>query len=152
MPSLPGIAYGSSHKNASGYQDYRFPFSQPDGLLQGFLHLWDCPNRIAELVNHLHQLFRLCGGSTIGIMGLYQLYSFRCDNATELANGHRLLMMPDLLNYLLTGNAVNEYTNATMALLCDQNKRCWEKRILERLRIPGAFLAGLSREGTRWSS
>lgn len=93
------------------------------------------------------ELFQLCAGSTIGIMGLYQLFSFRCDNATELTSGHRLLMIPDLLNYLLTGRAVNEYTNATMSLLCNQDTRSWEKRILARLGISDTILGEIVMPG-----
>jgi len=93
------------------------------------------------------ELFGLCAGSTIEIMGLYQLFSFACDNAPELREGHRMLMIPDLLNYLLTGRACNEYTDATMALVCDQHRRTWEKRILSRLGIPDSFLGELVMPG-----
>ena len=89
------------------------------------------------------ELFELCAGSTIEIMGLYQLFSYKCDDAPELREGHRLLMIPDLLNYLLTGRACNEFTDATMALLCDQRNRTWERRILSRLGIPDSFLGDI---------
>jgi sugar (pentulose or hexulose) kinase len=93
------------------------------------------------------ELFQLSAGSTIEIMGLYQLFSYKCDAAPELREGRRLLMIPDLLNYLLTGRACNEYTDATMTLLCDQNRRTWEKRILARLGIPDDFLGELVMPG-----
>jgi sugar (pentulose or hexulose) kinase len=93
------------------------------------------------------ELFQLCGGSTIEIMGLYQLFSFKCDDAPELREGHRLLMIPDILNYLLTGRACNEYTDATMALLCDQTRKTWEKRILGRLGITDSFLGEMVMPG-----
>ena len=93
------------------------------------------------------ELFELCAGSTIEIMGLYQLFSYQCDGAPELREGHRLLMIPDLLNYLLTGRACNEYTDATMALLCDQKQRTWERRILARLQLPDGFLGDLIMPG-----
>ncbi|MGA2378978.1 MAG: rhamnulokinase family protein [Spirochaetia bacterium] len=93
------------------------------------------------------ELFGLCAGSTIEIMGLYQLFSYKCDNAPELREGRHLLMIPDLLNYLLTGRPCNEYTDATMALICDQDHRMWEKRILSRLGIPDSFLGDLVMPG-----
>ncbi|MGA2380919.1 MAG: rhamnulokinase family protein [Spirochaetia bacterium] len=92
-------------------------------------------------------LFRLCAGSTIEIMGLYQLFSFKCDDAPELREGHRILMIPDLLNYFLTGRACNEYTDATMALVCDQKKKTWEKRIVSRLGIADSFLGEIVMPG-----
>ena len=94
------------------------------------------------------ELFHLCAGSTNEIMGLYQLFSYKCDDAPELREGSQLLMIPDLLNYFLTGKACNEYTNATMTLLCDQRKKTWEKAILARLRIPDSFLRNLIMPGS----
>jgi sugar (pentulose or hexulose) kinase len=57
-------------------------------------------------------------------------------------------MIPDLLNYLLTGVACNEYTNATMSLLCDQNNKVWERSILSRLGIQDSFLGNLVMPGS----
>jgi rhamnulokinase len=93
------------------------------------------------------ELFELCAGSTTEIMGLYQLFSFACDAAPEMREGHRMLMIPDLLNYLLTGRACNEYSDATMALVCDQKAKSWEKRILNRLGIPDTILGELVMPG-----
>jgi rhamnulokinase len=93
------------------------------------------------------ELFQLCAGSTIEIMGLYQLFSFKCDQAPEMREGSRMLMIPDLLNYLLTGRPCTEYTDATMALVCDQNAKGWEKRILRRLGIPETILGELVMPG-----
>jgi sugar (pentulose or hexulose) kinase len=93
------------------------------------------------------ELFQLSAGSTLEIMGLYQLFSFKCDSAPELREGHRMLMIPDLLNYLLTGRPCNEYSDATMSLACDQNARTWEKRVLNRLGIPDTILGELVMPG-----
>jgi sugar (pentulose or hexulose) kinase len=94
------------------------------------------------------ELFHLCAGSTNEIMGLYQLFSYKCDDSPELREGAQLLMIPDLLNYFLTGKACNEYTNATMTLLCDQRNKTWEKSILARLGIPDSFLRNLVMPGS----
>ncbi len=93
------------------------------------------------------ELFQLSAGSTIEIMGIYQLFSYACDAAPEMREGHRLLMIPDLLNYLLTGRAVNEYSDATMALVCNQVEKTWEKRILSRLGIPESILGEIVMPG-----
>jgi rhamnulokinase len=93
------------------------------------------------------ELFELCGGSTLEIMGLYQLFSFACDSAPEMREGHRMLMIPDLLNYLLTGRPCNEYSDATMALVCNQREKTWEKRILSRLGIPESILGDIVMPG-----
>ncbi|TFG64062.1 MAG: rhamnulokinase, partial [Spirochaetales bacterium] len=82
------------------------------------------------------KLFQLSAGSMNEIMGIFQLFAFTQDRAVELESGDRFLMMPDLLNYLLTGVPVNEYTDATMALVCNQNTKTWEKELFSRLGIP----------------
>ncbi|MEI6157149.1 MAG: rhamnulokinase family protein [Atribacterota bacterium] len=93
------------------------------------------------------ELFELSAGSTNEIMGIFQLFSFRYENALEIRSGRKMLMMPDLLNYFLTGRAVNEYTNATMTLLCDQRHRTWEKKILDRIGVSPSILNDLIMPG-----
>ncbi len=106
--------------------------------------------RSAELYRILprRELFELSAGSTIEIMGVYQLFSFLLDGATELREAGRLLMMPDLLNYFLTGRACNEYSDATMTLLCDQVHRTWEKRVLRKLGLPEEIFGEIVMPGT----
>jgi sugar (pentulose or hexulose) kinase len=82
------------------------------------------------------ELFELSAGATTEIMGIYQLFSFRHEDASELVSARRFLMLPDLFNFFLTGRACNEYSDATMALLCDQRNRTWERKIIRRLRLP----------------
>jgi len=95
------------------------------------------------------ELFELSAGSTNEIMGIFQLFSFQYENALELRSGQKMLMIPDLLNYFLTGRACNEYTNATMTLLCNQYERTWEKKILNRISISPSILNDLVMPGDR---
>jgi rhamnulokinase len=57
-------------------------------------------------------------------------------------------MIPDLLTYLLTGRACNEYTDATMSLLCDQKKQAWHGEILRRLGLPQELFGEIVMPGT----
>lgn len=82
-----------------------------------------------------YNLFRLGGVNTNTIMGLYHLFGMLREGTTELEYAHKFLMVPDLLNYYLTGIAVNEYTDATMSLMVDQDNKTWQKKILEPLGI-----------------
>ena len=95
------------------------------------------------------ELFELSAGSTNEIMGIFQLFSFKYENALELRSGRKMLMIPDLLNYFLTGRACNEYTNATMTLLCNQYKRNWEEKILNRIGISPSILNEIVMPGDR---
>lgn len=94
------------------------------------------------------ELFELSGGPCNRIMGVYKLFSLKMKDATEYREGKRLLMVPDILNYFLTGKASNEFTNATMTLMANQKTRQWEPEILKRLGLKTDFLHPLSEPGT----
>lgn len=93
-------------------------------------------------------LFRLSGTNTNTIMGLYHLYGLLQENSVELQSADKLMMMPDLLNYYLTGCVSNEYTNATMMLMVDQKNKTWHDAIIDRLGIPKHLFSLLSMPGT----
>ncbi|MDQ3010776.1 MAG: rhamnulokinase [Acidobacteriota bacterium] len=51
-----------------------------------------------------------------------------------------LLLIPDLINALLTGRSVTEYTNATTTQLVNATTRAWDAAIIERLKLPAHLL------------
>jgi rhamnulokinase len=60
----------------------------------------------------------------------------------------RLLLIPDLIAFFLTGRAVCEYTNATTTQLVGARTRGWDKELLERLGLPAQLLAEIVPAGT----
>ena len=74
---------------------------------------------------------------------LYQLHSEkRSDEATDL------LLLPDLLNYLLTGKKAAEYTNATTTQFLNASTGKWDVDLLERLGLPSNILQAIIPAGT----
>jgi rhamnulokinase len=51
-------------------------------------------------------------------------------------NVDRLLLIPDLINFFLTGKAFTEYTNATTMQLVNAQTRDWDKAIIQSLSVP----------------
>ncbi len=94
-----------------------------------------------------YELFKLGGVNTNTIMGLYHLYGLKCENAAELEVADKFLMIPDLMNYYLTGIAANEYTDATMSLMVDQHKKTWQWDIIKPLGIPQSLFSEIVMPG-----
>jgi rhamnulokinase len=76
---------------------------------------------------------------------LYQLTAAR--SAGQLASAERLLLIPDLLTYWLTGEAGTELTNASTTQLIDPRTRDWSCDVAARLGIDLELFAPLRRPG-----
>ncbi len=87
---------------------------------------------------------------------IYQLYSIKKSNPEILEKAKSFLMIPDYLNYLLTGIKANEYTNATSTQLVNAFTKKWDHNLLDQLGInkemfheikaPKTILGGLKDE------
>ncbi|KMS70120.1 carbohydrate kinase [Streptomyces leeuwenhoekii] len=64
---------------------------------------------------------------------LYQLTAAR--STAQLAEARRVLLMPDLLAYWLTGEQGTELTNASTTQLIDPRTRDWARGVAERLGV-----------------
>lgn len=145
--------YGKVNSMAIDSWGCDFGFIDENGRLIGNpLHYRDKSQH--EQSKELHEilseeeLFQLSGGPCNRIMGVYKLFSLMKKNAVEYNQGAYLLMIPDLLNYFLTGKPCNEFTNATMTLMANQHTRQWEPKILERLGLKTDFLHPVVEPGT----
>ncbi|MEU8970492.1 rhamnulokinase family protein [Streptomyces monashensis] len=76
---------------------------------------------------------------------LYQLTAARASR--QLAQAERLLLIPDLLAYWLTGEQGTELTNASTTQLIDPRTRTWAYGIAERLGIDLALFPPLRQPG-----
>ena len=66
---------------------------------------------------------------------VYQLLSIKKNNSEILDKAKTFLMIPDYLNFLLTGKKINEYTNASSTQLVNSFERTWDKKMLDELGI-----------------
>lgn len=86
------------------------------------------------------EIFRRTGIQFMEINSLYQLLAMARAGSPALAAAQRLLMMPDLLHYWLTGVMANEWTNATNTQAVSVHTGTWDTELLARLGIPTHFL------------
>jgi rhamnulokinase len=79
---------------------------------------------------------------------LYQLY-VTCRSTPEvIASADRVAMIPDVLNYWLSGRLRAEFTNATTTQCVSAATRRWATDLLEALEIPARLLPELAEPGT----
>ena len=79
---------------------------------------------------------------------VFQLLSLRKHRPHILDRADKLLFMPDLFAYLLTGEQHTEYSIATTSQMIDIRTRTWSEEILDKLGIPRRLFAPLVPSGT----
>jgi rhamnulokinase len=95
------------------------------------------------------EIFRHTGLQFMQFNSLYQLLAVKLAGAPALGVTHRLLFMPDLFNYWLTGVAKSELTIASTSQFYNPAARRWATELLERFGLPTAILAEIVPPGTR---
>lgn len=76
------------------------------------------------------------GIQVMPINTLFQLYSMKQNNDVQLRVADKLLFMPDLFSYFLTGTANNEYCIASTSELLDACQRNWSDNLISELGLP----------------
>jgi len=95
------------------------------------------------------EIFAQTGLQFMQFNSLYQLLALRLADSAPLAAAERLLMMPDLFHWLLTGVAANEFTNASTTQFLNPATRQWSLPLFERFDLPAKILGTLVEPGTR---
>ncbi|MFD2213509.1 rhamnulokinase [Metabacillus endolithicus] len=66
---------------------------------------------------------------------IYQLFALKQKSPDVLKKAKSFLMIPEYLNFLLTGKKANEYTNATSTQLVNAFTKQWDHELLDKLGI-----------------
>lgn len=88
------------------------------------------------------------GIQVMPINTLYQLYSMKKSGDAALQVAEKLLFMPDLFSYYLTGIANNEYSIASTSELLDAKKRDWNRALIADLGLPQRLFGDIVMPGT----
>ncbi|MFC5530178.1 rhamnulokinase [Cohnella yongneupensis] len=84
-------------------------------------------------------IFGRTGIQFLSFNTIFQLYAMKEAHAPQLKEGSRLLMIPDLLRYFLTGHMHNEFTNATTTQLYNPIDGRWDPELLKQLDLPASW-------------
>lgn len=79
------------------------------------------------------KIYSIAGTQIMEINTFYQLAVMKFSNDPKLKIARHLLFMPDLFNYFLTGEKVNEYTIASTSSLLDAATRQWSRELIEEM-------------------
>jgi len=94
------------------------------------------------------EIFAATGLQFMEINSLYQLMALKHAESRVLAAADRLLMIPDLFHWLLSGVASNERTNASTTQCFDPQSGDWARSLMERLGLPPRIFGPISDPGT----
>lgn len=95
------------------------------------------------------EVFAATGTQFMEFNTLFQLLAMKRDGSGLLGAAERLLLMPDLFHFLLTGERANEYTNASTSQMIDPSTRDWAFPLIERFGLPTNILGTIASPGTR---
>jgi sugar (pentulose or hexulose) kinase len=94
------------------------------------------------------EIFAQTGVQFMRLNSLYQLMATAEQNPRILDAAETLLFMPDLFNYLLTGERKAEFSIATTSQMYDPRKRGWATDLLTKLGLPTRILPDIVPSGT----
>jgi rhamnulokinase len=89
-------------------------------------------------------IFENTGIQFLNFNTIYQL----CSDASEVAKADKMLLLPDLINFYLTGRVASEYTNATTTQLVDARTKTWHSELVEQVGLPSHIFPEIIPAGT----
>ena len=117
---------------------YHYRDSRTDGML-------DEACRIAGR----EEIFGQTGIELIWFNTLYQLMAMSRQGSAILEKADKLLMMPDLFNYFLTGVTASEYTNSTTSQMYNVSEGKWAVDLMKKLGVPTDLYLDVVKPGTK---
>lgn len=79
---------------------------------------------------------------------LFQFMAMKQENDPLLEIADKMLFVPDIFNYLLTGEMKNEYSIASTSQLLNVKTKQWDKELMEKAGIPTDIFGDIVMPGT----
>lgn len=130
-----------------------FGLLRKDGaLLENPIHYRDkrtdgLAEKSKKYMSH-ERLYDLTGIQFMDLNTLFQLMSLNEQRPYLLKDADKLLFMPDLMNYMLTGVKRAEYSIATTSQMIDLKTKNWSDEILSAFSLPKDLLPEVVPSGT----
>ncbi len=124
--------YGDLLQNPVCYRD-----SRTDGMIEA----------VCQIVPEA-ELYQKTGIQFMALNTLFQLYYLSTERPDLLKSAAKLLLMPDLFNYLLSGKTAWEFSIATTTQMLDHTNKSWHHTLLKTLQIDDRLLGEITPTGT----
>ena len=106
------------------------------------------PKEFLDSEEERNNHYAITGTQVMEINTLFQLISMKKEDDPQLSTADRLLFMPDLFSYFLTGTINNEYSIASTSELLDASKRHWSWEIIDKAGLPRRLFGEIIMPGT----
>ena len=134
-----GVDYALLDKSCELLED---PFQYRDTRLDGI------EDRVHKMVSR-ETLYRETGIQFIPINTIYQLHADRESGSGRLENAHHLVFIPDLFNYWLCGELIQERTIASTSQLLNPRTGVWSEALVEAMGFPKRLFGEITEPATR---
>jgi rhamnulokinase len=94
------------------------------------------------------RLYRRTGLQMLPFNSIFQLYGHVLDHSPELLSAARILFMPGLLTFLMTGTGANDATIASTSQLTEPDGSGWCEDLFAALGLPAGLMGPLVPPGT----
>ncbi|MFR2588781.1 MAG: rhamnulokinase, partial [Adlercreutzia equolifaciens] len=102
---------------------------------------------VADAIMAPEELYRRCGLQRQPFNTIYQLLALQREHPEQLVAADSFLMIPDYLNFLLTGEKAIEYTNASTTGLLNAETGAWDETVMEAFDIPRRLFRNVTHAG-----
>ena len=117
------------------------PFAYRDPHTQGAME------EFSKMISR-DRIYQLTGIQFMPLNSLFQLFALKRDKSSHLEAAKDLLFMPDIFNYLLTGEKKTEFTFATTSQLYNPRRGDWEEELFKALDVPRSLMQEIVQPGT----
>ena len=93
------------------------------------------------------EVFSRTGIQILPFNSIFQLYALKQANSPLLQSATRFLMIPDVLRYYLTGQMMNEFTNATTTQLYNPLKDDWDTELIRSIGLQSSMFGTVVKPG-----
>ena len=93
------------------------------------------------------ELYARAGIQKTSFNTIYQLWALKKEHPEQLEKAEHFLMVPEYLNFRLTGKIVHEYTDSSTTSLLDAAAKDWDWELIDKLGLPRRIFGKLEMPG-----